>query len=329
MTCCLCLTAFDRPELLEQALENLLFTFPSGADEIVVVSDGPKDPKINDLVAAYKSKSPISFSHIAWPANHGIAEATNASMSAFNGICIHVDSDCFIRKSGWAKVMAEFLVCHPEIGLLAPDILGRYMRIHRPDYDEIEYALGMVLAIRQDVLRKVKSFESTGFYDNAIHHQYEADLALRVRMCGYRVGIIDLGEFVDLGVGKGDSSRSTSVWRGGFEFLRKWNLYFTGQYRYKSPFMIRWDEYPLNYLWRRQWLAQFPYNNAPRHEPIQGHNFDIVEFPITPGKWLLQQTRDCLKQNVVFSGCDEFEKIDPELLAGKRQWGIGDLKNGG
>ena len=334
MSVALCMTAFDRADLLKVALENLLVTYPCGADVLSIVVDGGGSTRseIEDVIKIYANMFPGAVVVSFLDRNVGIAGATQLSFtSPLHDVLIHIDSDFYIKQAGWAKKLGEFLVSHPEVGIAAPDLPGRYMRIHRPDYDEVEYAMGAVMAVRREVFHHVSAYLGEGFFDKNLHHQWDPDTCYRARMLGYRVGIVPLGECVHLGEGTGDSSRP-SVWKGGFEFLRKWNLYFIGQYRYKSPYCLRWDEMPLNYLWRREWLAQFSYNERPRVETIQGHKFEMIEMPITPSKWLLPQTRDGLRINARYSGVDSFEKVDAELLSGQRGWNVGDLKrqeNGG
>lgn len=328
MTVSVCMTAYDRVDLLRQALQNLVFTYPCGADKLVIYSDGSGDPNIEFEIENTKwATTPMAIVPIISKVNRGIANATQRSMSFVEGdVLIHIDSDTFVKRAGWARDMGQFLTNRPEIGILAPDLSGRYMRIKRPDYDEIEYSLGMIMAVRKEVFRAVSGYRGEGFFDEDLHHQYDPDVCYRVRMLGYRVGVVDIGEVVTLGLDSGDSSKSSSVWKGGFEFLQKWNMKFLGnRFRYKSPEMLRWDEFPLNYVWRKQWLSQFPYNEQPKQESVQDHSFNMIQFPITPGKWNLEATRDCVRANINLAGVDRYEDVDQDLLAGKRSWQVSDI----
>jgi len=346
MTTAIVTFAYDRPDLLERMLTCVTKEYPSGVDYLFVFGDGPTNPDVIPMVQKclqlpmadatgigveidknYFVEGACLIKH----AHVGIANGTNTIMdiaAETDGVdvIIRMDGDVQILKAGWANTMAEFMCKHPEIGILAPDLPGRYMRIHRDGYDEVEYVLGAVMAIRTEVYNQLVDYDGE-FFDTSLHHQWDPDVCLRTRMLGYRIGVLPVGEFVDLGVGTGDSSNSVSTSLGGFEFLCKWNRKFLGNhYRYKSPYMLRPDEFPLNYLWRREWLAQFPYNERPRVDTIQDHKFEMIEVPITPSKWLLPQTRDGLRIQARYNGIDRFEKVDPELLTGKRGWSIGDLK---
>lgn len=330
----LTMTAYDRADLLDKALESLLVTYPCGADQIFVVADTPKDPRVLEVLRKWKNTfvQPDQWSYFDFditPSNRGVARATNYALDSAAGrnadFLIHVDSDTFIERKDWCKDVVKFLQTHPEVGLVAPDLPGRYMRIHRPDYDEIEYALGMVWATSTQNYYAVRHYFGEGFFDENIQHQFDPDVCYRIRQLNKRIGIIDIGKLVDLGVGSGDSSRSEIVWKGGFEFLKKWNTYFVGQFNYKSPMMLRWDEFPLNYLWRRTWLAQcVDVNTNPQRVALQGHTFEMIHLPVTPGKWLREETKEALKYNIVLKDTSDYEKVDKELLAGKRNWEIAD-----
>lgn len=329
----LCMTVYDRPDLLDKALEGLFVTYPCGADMLVVVGDGPKSSDVYNVLEKYQKYFPVSYRIDKRVDNRGIAFATNHSLSIASklaDVLIHIDSDFYVCKAGWAKDIANFLKTHKEVGIAAPDLKGRYMRIVRPEYHEIEYALGMVLAIRTTDYHDIKSFFGTGFFDQDISHQFDPDICYRIRMRGKRIAIIPLGECVNLGEGSGDSSvvtKNSNVCKGGFEFLRKWNLRFTGSFRYKSPAMLRWDEFPLNYIFRKQWLAQFPINENLTQLNAQGHDFDAVTFPISRSKWQLEQTREAIKQNVNLAGADNYGDVDEDLLIGKRAWNVTDRRS--
>lgn len=342
----LCITAYDRPDLFKQCLENLIVKYPCGADKIVVSVDGmtaaQSDASGNVAVMSiaqdyYNRKLLTDLDYSL--NNCGVAKTTNKSIyrASLPGIgpygthddcvIIHCDSDTYIQKTGWCKDVVDFLDTHREVGLIAPDIPGRYMRLHRYDYDEIEYALGMVWATRRSVCEEVIDYLGKGFFDEHIQHQFDPDICYRIRMKGYRVGVKDFGKLVDLGVSTGDSSRSETVSRGGFEFLKKWNLYFTGQFSYKSPMMLRWDEFPLNYLWRRLWLSQFDFNQSPPRVSLQNHDFDLINVPVTPSKWLLKECREALQYNLTFKGTSNYSSTDNNLLTGKRGWNVQDNRN--
>ena len=331
MSVAICVNAYDRADLLQKTLQNLILEHPCGADYLVIYVDGSPDPNLVPMAMSsiqWAINSSMQVHVIDGNPNVGIAKAcTHAFGSIYDkvDVVIHVDSDILVEQAGWAPKLEKFLMTHHEVGIAGPDIKGRYMRIHRLGYDEIEYCIGMIMAFRSRDYRQLANFMGDGFFDANIGHQWDPDVCYRARMLGHRVGIIDIGKTTHLGEGTGDSSRASAC-KGGFEFLRKWNLYFTGQFRYKSPMMLRWDEFPNNYLWRRQWLAQFSYNERNPVEIIQEHKFELVQYPITPTKWLLPQTKDALRTNVIFSGEDKYEDVDPELLSGARNWNLGDLK---
>lgn len=332
MTVSLCLTAYDRPGLLQIALENLLVTHPSGADHVFIAVDfhSPAVTKeVLGVIETYVKRLGTLTYTPPGDETRGVADTTNFSLhvgSLRSDVLIHMDSDCYITQPGWAKKVEEFLQFHPEVGIVAPDLPGRYMRIKRDGYDEIEYCLGMVFGLRKKVYESVRYFHATGFFDCDIHHQFDPDVCLRARMKGFRVGVIPLGNFVDQGVGSGDSSRSASVWKGGFEFLRKWNLHHLGFFNYKSPLSLLWPQFPINVLWRKLWLSQFGFNEDIKPETIQGHSFDLVKWPAELGKWGLETDRKCLASNVWFHGIDTYEKVSPDLLSGKRKWSLEDMQ---
>lgn len=334
----LTITTYDRPELFQKVLDNLMVKYPCESDFVCVTLDrdifDDIGKKFREITNPYFERGLVELS--SFQETNGIARATNASLDRGlygswgvrddTDVVVHIDSDCYVEQSGWVPKMAQFLRDHPEVGLVAPDLPGRYMRIKRPGYDEVEYALGMVWAMRKDVLDKVKDFHGVGVFDENIHHQFDPDLCYRVRMLGKRIALMDVGNVVDLGVGTGDSSRTSSTWIGGFEFLRKWNLHHLGIFNYKSPMCLTWNMFPLNFLWRKLWLSQFQKNEELFQECFQGHTFDLVKIPWDQGKWQLKQSRLSLIENICFSGVDSFEKVSEDLLSGKRHWSVEDVQ---
>lgn len=328
MTIAVTMTVYDRPDLLKKTLESLLVVYPCGADVVRIYVDGEKDKKttnkIKEVLDSYVDSEKVRY--FIGEKNKGIACATNKSLAYadwFDTI-IRMDSDVCVEKSNWCKDVDAFLKIHPEIGIVSPDLQGRYMRIHRPSYDEVEYALGMVWGFRNKVYKDVKDFHGKGFFDENIHHQFDPDTCLRARMLGYRIAVTPLGNVVHLGEGSGDSTRSTSTRKGGFEFLEKWNKHYLGMFHYKSPMFLRWDWFPLNFLWRKMWLSQFKMNELPRNANIQGHEFTMIEWPETPNRWMLHQTREAWGKDLKFNQDSVFDNIDPELLDGKREWRVTD-----
>lgn len=325
MTTALCMTAYDRPDLLEKTLQGLFGDYNCGADAFVIVVDGSKDSEITRVIDRYQSYFPYHVV-VSYAENKGIAYATNLSMdigASLANVVIHIDSDMYIGKDNWTKDFEKFLYDNPIVGIAAPDLNGRYMRIKRPGYDEIEYALGMVLAMRTTEYNKVKNYRGKGFFDEGIHHQFDPDICYRTRMLGLRVGIIPVGHCEHLGEGTGDSSKRTkesTAIRGGFEFNEKWNWYFTGTFKYKSPAMLRWDEYPLNYIFRKLWMSQFNLNPQPRPEVIQDHTFDMIKFPISVKKWQQDAARFAVEHDVKFNGADTYENVSLDLLLGNKTW---------
>lgn len=340
LTTTLIISIYDRAEDLRATLQGCLVDYPCGATNVVLASDGAKQEVI-DVALEYMVK--FSNVRLMEMQHQGIAGAISSSIERVVeqeilgggpfasladrdsfGVIIRMDSDCVIKKEGWARQMAQVLEQNPEIGILAPDWPGRYMRLKRNNYEEVEYCLGIVMAFRWQVAATVSRYLGNGFFDRALHHQFEPDVCLRARMLGYRIALANVGEMVHLGEGRGDSSiqtRESNVCIGGYEFLQKWNERFVGpNFQYKSPMMLRWDEFPPNYLWRRMWLSQFPVNENPSTVVLQNHTFEQILFPVTPGKWLLHETRQARAEDLFFSATIPYEDTATPLLLGQRGW---------
>ena len=334
MTTRLVIPIYDRPEFLKQTLQACVDDYPCQAEQIYLYSDGASKEVIDvaqDFVNRHSHVKLIQLTHI------GMAEVNSLAMrDAMNEVdtVIRMDADCVVKQLGWAGNMEAMLSVCPEIGILAPDWPGRYMRIERKQagYDEVEYCLGIIMGIRSSVLKEATNYLGNGFFDRNLHHQFEPDICLRVRMLGYRVALQGIGDFVHLGEGLGDSAkqdRDSNVCKGGYEFLKKWNKRFVGEhFQYKSPMMLRWDEFPPNYLWRRMWLSQFDFSNLPKPviATIQGHQFELVNFPVTPGKWILKESKEAIEADWQADQSDDYAKVDLDLLTGKRGWRVDDAR---
>ena len=86
-TVSLCFTLYDRPELTAKTLQASIVDYPSGADQIFFLLDGPKDEETLNVARKVIDRLPslgIPFEACTQP-NQGIAKATNESFEKASG----------------------------------------------------------------------------------------------------------------------------------------------------------------------------------------------------------------------------------------------------
>ena len=173
-----------------------------------------------------------------------------------------------------------------------------------------------------------KIFEQTGGWDESLQAgQFEVDFAYRVRMLGYRVGLLKGmiwthldDEYIKTLSDKQMDSRREPFNKGAFDFLRKWNLSHLGYFHYKSPFMMTWDDFPLNQMFRKQIFAQLRLNKETEKLSVQDHACEIVKNVVASGANREEDILRLTEKNRVLRGADKFENVPFDLLQGKAKW---------
>ncbi len=177
--------------LLEQQDVNL---------EILVVDNASGD----DSVARIRTTHP-SIKLIENPNNDGFAKANNLAASMATGdFILVINPDIRLLGVDAIARLSTYLVQHPEIGVLGPDILEsrRNKRVLPKRYypaqsklrqtaalsglpGDIAWILGACMMFRAEVYRQVGGFDSDFFL-----YGEDTDICLRLRQAGYAVACL-------------------------------------------------------------------------------------------------------------------------------------------
>jgi len=324
----LILCAYNRPELLEKTLIRLKEQ-EEQIDSIHLVDDCSTDERTVMLIDDFQKNSKKEC--IVWKKtlNHGMASCVNYAMSfAFSegfDFVATIDSDTIITPMDWLPRMAEFMQAHPEIGILAPDKRGSYLRLHRDGYDEVEWAVSLCYMVSKRAHEEFVWADGF-FFDYGLPTSFDPDVCYRARMLGYRIGLMPGVSVTDLGEGK--STIPQKLGSGLTGFNAKWNKRLFGRFLYKSPVLfLRWEQYPLNQLFRDLLNAQEGLLAIePDQRGLQKHAAQRVsKLHCTGTHPTPQQLQNYLKADIWVNKDQTLEEIDKALVEGRRPFKPSDL----
>jgi len=317
-----CLVSYNRPESLKTTLNDII---DRNSDYYrMTIVDNASDEATKNVLRDFESKN---YGINVWYENdcHGPAQNFNKAFKCSYGkYLVHIESDITVDKNDWINEMAKVMDEHPEIGILAPDKPGHHLRLDRGIFDEVDFCMGGIWMTRREIFDKLGGWDEALFSGNL-----EVDYCYKVRLCGYRVGLLkgmtwthlDDEHIKTLSEEQMDK-RKEPFNRGAFEFLKKWNLFYLGYFHYKSPLMMFWDDFPLNQMFRKQLFAQLQLNKETEKITVQDHNCEIVRNIVALGTNREKDVVDLVRDNRVLGGVDNFLDMDPELLSGKKKWSI-------
>lgn len=315
----ICMTVHSRLNYLKQVLDSVVETCVQPYELVII--EWMADQEIKDYLVQFEANYDGKITIIEKDIPMGHAESFRLAKQIASGdVLIHLDDDTYVPFKGWNKILEDFLISYPDVGLIAPDCPGHHLRLHREGFDETDWVLGACWAITK------KEFEEHGDWDPELEYAVEMDHCLKLRMRGKRVGMLRDIHRVHLGENDVNVFGDKQL-RGTFKFLKKWNEYFLGYFHYKSPMMLYWDDFPPNQMMRKMIFAQEDHlNKYPFRKVIQGHDCELITIPKQPGIFREDLTREFVLSNLPLSGSDEFDKVERDLLLRKREWGIEDAK---
>lgn len=318
----LLLTTYNRPEILEKVLSNLAKQLPGNISKVMIIDDCSDDPKTKSmLMEFYKKFLPLVeiFFHTT---NHGNAESLNEGLGHLFfaekvDYAIVLDSDATAEPVDWTSKLVNFLEAHPEAGVAFPNRPGSYIRLHRNGYDEIEFGITICYAIPKKAYFAVAS--DGKWFDTSLTTAWDCDTCYRLRRVGYRVAVVNETTVTDLGVGN-STLPSEKFAKGNFEFNKKWNELLLGPFIYKSPMMLRWEDYPLNMQFRRLVnQQQGTIERAPSKTNLSGHACERISYLSCNGNFPSQENlQKWLNIDVWIDHNPIWEDIDKDLASGKR-----------
>ena len=249
--------SMNRPDTLRATVRNVLDT-ARGDYEIIIVDNNSTDPSAIEYLDSLSD----SIKVIRNTSNKGLSGGTNQGFEESNGdFLIHLDDDAILPEIGWNIKLASYLEI-PEVAMALPGLHGEY--INREGYHEIKWGLGMCYALTRSI------YEDIGGYDPQLYHQNECDMALRVRMAGFKVaGIKDLKAIHnDPGGLRSDISLAREH-IGCVQFRDKWASYFHGRnWNYGTDPISLMQHWPPDEEFMREWSLQNGVNINPAPELI-------------------------------------------------------------
>lgn len=247
------------------------------------------DGAVREVLADFANRDQ-RFVPIWMPTNVGYAGAVNkiceSSATEYVAYC---DCDVYINTHGWDEVLCGYLDRFHEIGIIFPN--GGAYQIQRGAYMEIQWGVGFCWVVNRLCMQDVKHSmygESVGtpinmdFMDESIGHQNECDLALRVRMCGWKCTAAPEVSVSHEAKSTNSPASVERISRGVMDFVNKWCRYFGGKnLNYHSPNVLRWEDWPPNALYMEEWWAlNKPGLNAnPEVINVQGREYDLIRVP--------------------------------------------------
>jgi glycosyltransferase involved in cell wall biosynthesis len=325
------MATYERRELLGRVLNSLSRQRPK-VDLLRIVDDCSTDPEIPVMLRYFARKwnESVGPCEVEFKGQNGGASALyNAALDnlfrarKFDHV-VMMDSDIVASPDDWPLRLASFLSSHPEIGCVAPDKKGCYLRLHRNGYDEVEWVVSIAYAASRKAYLEVTdsaNFREGEWCDPALGTVWDCDICYRLRMLGYRVAVLPSVEVTDLGEGK--STVAGNLARANFEFNRKWNRKLLGRFVYKSRgLFLRWEDYPLNALFRRLLNAQQgSLKVEPADQKLSDHSSELVTSLHCSGNVPKpEDLRKFLDMDVSVLRDVEFGDVPNDLAAGKRQF---------
>lgn len=317
----LVMTSYNRPEILKKCFSALKDQLHGR--QLIIWDDGSTDKETLAILTEAEHYRDVVVNKA--PYNVGPAKALNSviNMAFTTGAdaVITLDNDVILGPDDWITKMVEFSAAHPEIGVLAPNKPGCYLRLHRNGYSEVEWAVSLCYLITKRAYQEIVEQDGT-WYDESLGSSIDPDLCLRVRMLGYRVGICSQAWVTDLGEGK--STVSKNLGQANFKSNAKWNRRFLGRFLYKSPLMLRWEEYPPNVLFRRLLNAQEGTLGVLHSDkPFCHHAAEvIIEVACKGNRHPPETLKKVIEADIWVNKDQKVEELDDDLLTGKRKFDL-------
>jgi len=239
---------------------------------LLIVDNSPegsptRDAALNFVAEDFRITAHFSETNLGYAG--GVNEILNRAETPY---IAYLDHDAYVQTPGWDEKLCGYLDRFHEIGLIFPG--GGPRPIQRPAYTEVMWGVGCCWLYSRMAMLEV------GGMDTTIGHQNECDLALRVRMAGWKCAAVPEVQVIHDEVQTRTPASQARIDQGVREFVDKWNKYFNGKlYNYHHPFVTRWDDWPANALYNEEYFLQkLPGLNAsPEVVIVDGQKFDLVK----------------------------------------------------
>ncbi|TAL03528.1 MAG: glycosyltransferase [Rhodospirillaceae bacterium] len=282
--------SYRNPEKLRATLASI--EAMSTTDWSCVVVHNPSADEAGNqalqIILDHVSRDP-RYSIIQPVSNAGYAGAVNLILAhAQSEYIAYLDNDVEILTPGWDETLCSYLDRFHEIGIIFPNG-GAYM-IPRGPYTEVQWAAGFAWVMNRLCHAEV------GGMDETIGHQNECDLALRIRMAGWKCAGAPEVRIAHHATATSDPAANERIARGVREFVDKWTRYFGGKnLNYHSPNVLRWEDWHPNALYMEEWwklqrgesceeglMCRFDIrelNDSPEVITVEGRDYDLIRVP--------------------------------------------------
>jgi len=277
--------SYNRLDILKKNIEAIE-KYCEQPYKLIIVDDCSTDKKVLEYLDKLKQRYEVWINS----KNLGFAGAYNSAIVhsidnlSFNcDYIMHLDNDIIVEDYSWNKKLISCMEKNKEIGLLSLNFPGCNLRIDRGDWEETDWVLGGCSMIRTQTLQDL--YLLWGYYlDERLKYQLEADLCLRIRMSGYKVGYIkgidvDISHSGKFSIEEGDKFIE-KVNIGTMQFSQKWNRYFGGKnFNYYDNTNLRWQDYPINQKFYKDFFRSKGYslNENPEVIKIDNFEYDIIK----------------------------------------------------
>ncbi len=221
----------DRADLLERCLDGLLHRTTYGAMEVVVVDNGSREERTQQLFARYRGLENVRV--LPYPGEFNWSAMNNAGAQAATGeVLLFLNNDTEVLEKDWLRELAA-QAARAEVGAvgakllfpdgtlqhagvwLGPGVFARHLLRLSDRRDEgylcqlmlarnMSAVTGACMAMRRDVLREV------GGFDESFPVSYgDLDLCLRLIERGYRIVWTPYAELRH----RESASRGSGEWR--------------------------------------------------------------------------------------------------------------------
>lgn len=221
---------WNGEKLLKEFLPSVVANTPEQLARVVVADNGSSDGSVKFVNENFPGVELIEF-----PENYGFAEGYNKALKEVGArYSLLLNSDVAVER-GWLQPLVEFLNSHPDVAACQPKIRsyrqpnyfeyagasggyldkngypycrGRIFATLEEDggqYDDertdLFWATGAALMVRTELYDKAGGLDPLFFA-----HMEEIDLCWRLKLLGYKIGVVPKSVVYHLGGGSLDAS---------------------------------------------------------------------------------------------------------------------------
>jgi GT2 family glycosyltransferase len=269
--------SYENPTKFQTAVAHIL-SYTTGDVNLYIVDNNSQDSQVRRLLDGYENDSRITVQRRT--DNIGYAGAVNEILAWADSLNVpwvyYSDNDTEIQTQGWNNLLDRYMAENHDVAMVFPN--GGFYEIQRQKYTEIQWGLGFFWGL------KLARYREIGGMDTSIGHQEEADLALRLRLAGWRLAAAREVVVRHHASATTNPASQERINQGVINFVNKWCRYFCGpNVNYYSPNVLRWEDWTPNALYLEEFLqSEFAgLNDEPesRFSSKLGREVDLCKVP--------------------------------------------------